>query len=89
LRCEIFEEEEAAASAARRIVRRRLQHGYAERGHRIMLQDAVPAVAEAPKQGVFAPAGTPSLRRALLVYGLRRGFLADWGHAIERVLDSP
>jgi hypothetical protein len=60
LRCEIFEEEEAAASAARRIVRRRLQHGYAERGHRIMLQDAVPAVAEAPKQGVFAPAGTPA-----------------------------
>jgi predicted DNA-binding WGR domain protein len=65
LRCEIFEEEEAAASAARRIVRRRLQHGYAERGHRIMLQDAVPAVAEAPKQGVFAPADTSEASIAL------------------------
>jgi predicted DNA-binding WGR domain protein len=32
LRCEIYEQEEAAASAARRIVRRRLLHGYAERG---------------------------------------------------------
>jgi predicted DNA-binding WGR domain protein len=58
LRYEIYEQEEAAASAVRRIVRRRLQHGYEERGHRIMLQDAVPAAAEALKQGVFAPAGT-------------------------------
>jgi predicted DNA-binding WGR domain protein len=73
LRREIYEQEAAAISAVRRIVRRRLRHGYAERGHRVIPQDAVSAAAEAPKQGVFAPAGTLGLHRALRVYGLRRG----------------